>query len=76
MLKQIGKLVFHIYIKQSRSDKWKIWRRKKRALKQCVVCTKRITKRNPWTGKHYSMCEKHRLRANYLRKIANRKLNK
>jgi len=74
MFIQLFNWTIHVYkASQTGSERHKRWRTKAIKKRRCVVCSRKIQTKNPWTGEWYRMCTKHRLRANYLRNASNKK---
>jgi len=46
--------------KQTGAERVQFLYKKRRAQGLCIVCGKKVTKKNPVTGKLYRLCESHR----------------
>lgn len=70
---QIGRWRIHIYRAQTNAERYMRWRNKMVKQHRCTVCGKRVQRISKYTGEPYRQCDKHRKRANLLRKISNKK---
>ena len=75
MLIQIFNWTLHIYkANQTGTERHKRWRAKAKKERRCVICSRKVMRKNKWTGDWYRKCEKHRKHENVLNKIRRNKL--